>query len=128
MSKALHSALWAVFLLSNCAAAQSQDTGDHSQMMMKLKEGAAASEAGKAYMAAMMKMNRTMTTMEMTGDPTRDFVMMMIPHHQSAIDMAKVVLQHGKDEAVKKWANDVIREQEREIAEMQAWLKQHGKL
>jgi uncharacterized protein (DUF305 family) len=50
----------------------------------------------------------------------------MIPHHQSAIDMAKVVLQHGNDEQAKKWATDVIREQEREIAEMWEWLRKRG--
>jgi uncharacterized protein (DUF305 family) len=50
----------------------------------------------------------------------------MIPHHQGAIDMAKVVLQHGKDEQTKKLAADVIREQEREIAEMREWLKKRG--
>ena len=56
------------------------------------------------------------------------FIDAMIPHHQSAIDMARIVLQHGKDDQAKKWANDVIREQEREIAEMQDWLKKRGKL
>jgi uncharacterized protein (DUF305 family) len=60
------------------------------------------------------------------GDPDAAFVKGMIPHHQAAIDMAKVVLQHGKDEQAKKWANDVIREQQREITEMQDWLKKRG--
>ena len=50
-----------------------------------------------------------------------------IPHHQGAIDMARVVLQYGKDEKVKSWANDVIREQQHEIGEMEEWLKKHGK-
>ena len=39
----------------------------------------------------------------------------------------RVVLKHGKDEQVKKWANDVIREQEREIAEMKEWLAKRGR-
>jgi uncharacterized protein (DUF305 family) len=61
-----------------------------------------------------------------TGDPDVDFVRSMIPHHQGAIDMAKVALQNAKDEQVREWATDVVREQEREIAEMQAWLKKKG--
>jgi uncharacterized protein (DUF305 family) len=91
-------------------------------------QAGAQSEATKAYMKATDKMHGPM--MQGIGDPDPDvaFVKGMIPHHQSAIDMAKVVLQHGKDEQTKKWANDVVREQEREIGEMQGWLKAKGKL
>ncbi|HEX2728010.1 MAG TPA: DUF305 domain-containing protein [Beijerinckiaceae bacterium] len=84
-----------------------------------------ATTATKAYRAANARMHRNMD-IRFSGDADVDFVRGMIPHHQGAIDMAKVVLQHGKDEQARKWATDVIREQEREIVEMQAWLKQRG--
>jgi uncharacterized protein (DUF305 family) len=90
-------------------------------------QAAAQSEASKAYMAAMDKMHGPMMQAAQESDPDVGFVKGMIPHHQGAIDMAKVVLQHGKDEQTKKWANDVIREQQREIDEMQAWLNKRGK-
>jgi uncharacterized protein (DUF305 family) len=83
----------------------------------------AQSEASKAYMAANDKMHGPMMEAAKESDPDVAFVKGMIPHHQGAIEMAKVVLQYGKDEQAKKWANDVIREQQREIDEMQAWLK-----
>ncbi len=85
------------------------------------------SEWTRAYKEAMDRMHGPM--MEAVQDPDADaaFVRGMIPHHQSAIDMAQVVLKHGKDEQVKKWAHDVIREQEREIAEMREWLAKRGR-
>ena len=60
-------------------------------------------------------------------DPEVAFVRGMIPHHQSAIDMAKVVQQYGKDEQTQKWAAEIIAAQEREIAEMRKWLEQHSR-
>jgi len=98
--------------------------------MMAGQTGQAAgtqSEASKAYMAAMDKMHGPMMQAAQDSDPDVAFVRGMIPHHQGAIEMAKVVLQYGKDEQAKKWANDVIREQQGEIDEMQAWLKKNGK-
>jgi uncharacterized protein (DUF305 family) len=83
--------------------------------------------ATKGYRQANEAMHRNMD-IPFSGDADIDFVRSMIPHHQGAIDMAKVALQHAKDEQVRKWANDVIREQEREIAEMQTWLKKKGAL
>ncbi len=81
--------------------------------------------ATKAYREANAKMHKEMD-IRFTNDADADFIRGMIPHHQGAIDMAKVVLQHGKDEQTKKLAADIIREQEREIAEMREWLKKRG--
>lgn len=58
-----------------------------------------------------------------TADPDVAYVRGEIAHHQGAIDMAKVRLMYGKDAQTKKWADDVIREQQREIGEMESWLK-----
>jgi uncharacterized protein (DUF305 family) len=80
------------------------------------------SEATTAYVAAMDKMHGPMMEGVKAAEPDVAFVRGMIPHHQGAIDMAQVVLKYGKDEQTKKWAEDVIRQQQREIDEMQAWL------
>jgi uncharacterized protein (DUF305 family) len=47
----------------------------------------------------------------------------LIPHHQGAIDMAKVVLEHGKDRGARKLADAIVEAQDGEIAWMQNWLK-----
>lgn len=68
------------------------------------------------------KMNMDMK-MDHSGSIDKQFVEMMIPHHQGAIDMAKSYLKHGAhEEKLKTMANKIIKDQEKEIKEMQAWL------
>jgi uncharacterized protein (DUF305 family) len=85
-----------------------------------------AGPASQGFAAANAKMHRDMD-IAYTGNADVDFVQGMIPHHQGAIDMAKVVLEHGKDAEVRKLAEDVIKAQEGEIAWMRAWLKKQGR-
>lgn len=103
----------------------------HQMMRGDTATGATAasapqSEATKAYLEAMDKMHAPMMEGAKAASPDVAFVRGMIPHHQGAIDMARIVLQYGKDEYTKKLANDVIREQLREIADMEAWLKKNA--
>ena len=76
-------------------------------------------------MQSMEKMNRDMMGAPMTGDPDRDLVVMMMPHHQGAIDMARIYLRDGKDPAIRKMAQKIIVDQEREIRDFKAWLAKH---
>jgi hypothetical protein len=84
------------------------------------------SPANNAMMEGMNKMNQAMSSAPMTGDPDRDFVARMIPHHQGAIDMARVELQYGKDPEMRKLARGIVAAQENEIAEMKRWQARHS--
>jgi uncharacterized protein (DUF305 family) len=115
-------------LLLSGPIAHGQQNHHHHGGTGASQKSAAPDKAGaqKAYMDAMEKMHAPMMEGMKDSDPDVAFVKGMIPHHQGAIDMAKIVLQYGKDPQTKKWARDVIREQEREIKEMQGWLKKRG--
>lgn len=82
-----------------------------------------AKDSTQAYNAINAKMHQDMN-IAFTGDADVDFLAGMVPHHQGAVEMAQVVLKHGKDERVKKLAADIIAAQEREIALMKGWLEE----
>ena len=65
-------------------------------------------------------MNKMMTdmTVKPSGDVNRDFVDMMIPHHQGAIDMAKLLLLHGDNEVLRRIAQEIVITQQQEIVAM----------
>jgi uncharacterized protein (DUF305 family) len=99
--------------------------GANHVMMARMNHGTAAAadtgESTKAFETAMSGMMQGMMTPR-TGKPDLDFAQGMIPHHQGAIDMAKIVLQFGKDAEVRKLAEAVVKAQEGEIMFMKDWV------
>jgi hypothetical protein len=73
--------------------------------------------------AAMDKMMADMNV-KPTGDADRDFVAMMIPHHQGAIDMARALLRYGHNEQLRRLAQEIIITQQQEIATMRLAIGQ----
>ncbi|PBC22610.1 MULTISPECIES: DUF305 domain-containing protein [unclassified Mesorhizobium] len=111
--------LIAVFLES--VPAQSEEM-KHDMAGMSM---GATGPSTEGYKAAMDKMHADMMASQYTGNADVDFVRGMIPHHQGAIDMAKVELANGKDPEIRKLAEGVIAAQEAEIKQMQDWLAAH---
>jgi DUF305 family protein family protein len=75
--------------------------------------------------ASMHRMHAGMEGAPRSGDPDRDFVTQMIPHHQGAVDMARILLVHGADPELRQLAKGIIAEQQNEIQLMRAWLEKH---
>jgi hypothetical protein len=97
------------------AGAQSETLADGSQ--------SAADPDWSELIASMDKMHVAMGAIKRSGNGDVDFVRLMLPHHQAAIDMAKTQLLYGKDPQVRRLAQEIITDQQLEIELMQRWLK-----
>ena len=112
------------FCLITAAHAATDVAKDPSASMSK-----AGMEKGSGGSNEMMKSMGTskegMDNMKMSGDTDKDFAMMMKMHHQKALDMAQMELDHGKSLEMKKMAQQIIVAQKKEIAQFDRWLGKH---
>ena len=92
--------------------------------MMTPKSGDPAStkDLKEAHMDMMKNMN-----MEFTGNADVDFARSMAKHHEGGVAMAKIQLKHGKDPEMRAMAEKIMKDQEKEIADFNSWLKKNAK-
>jgi uncharacterized protein (DUF305 family) len=96
-------------------------------MMGGMQAPPTASDATKAYMEAADKTYGPLMEGVQAADPDIAFVRAMVAHRQGAIELAKVRVQFGKDDQTRKWADDIIRNEQTAINDMEAWLKKQAK-
>jgi len=100
----------------------------HAQHQHKTDESAKSAHSGGAQLfaqqmdAGMAKMMKDMHAVRPAGNPDVDFLAMMIPHHQGAVEMARLLLIHGKDPLTRRLAEEIIASQTAEIAAMKQRL------
>lgn len=101
--------------------AQAREIAWMKRKLATMSKDAPVSEQGKAGLQqANAAMHAAMGAVALTGDMDLDFVQSMIPHHEGAVAMAELVLQHSKDAELVQLARDIQSAQRREIAWMQS--------
>lgn len=130
----LSAALVAQFLMPKQSAARAQQMPikttptvtptphEHHSMMKEKAADDNASPFAEGLNESMSVMHEEMMKVRLTGNNDRDFLATMIPHHQGAIEMAKLVLLYGKDERARRLAQGIIVEQQSEIEAMKKRL------
>jgi len=130
MKSASYKIILIFFLAFSCykVSAQAKVTDPHAGHGPHSGNSAAASSKStttastKKYQQINDNLHKSMD-IKFTGDADKDFLAAMIPHHQGAVEMAEVVLQHGKNPKIRQLAQEIITMQKKEIAEMKQLLK-----
>ena len=102
---------------------QAQSEGGHNAHSAEAP-ATSGSPATEAYRIANLAMHRAMD-IEFSDNADIDFARGMIGHHQGAIDMARIVLEHGEDRDLRQLAGEIIEAQEAEIAFLRQWIAEH---
>jgi uncharacterized protein (DUF305 family) len=106
--------------------ANAQQSASMPGMKMSGSANTGSNPSTPAFKEADEKMMKEMSAPPYGGNTDKDFVAHMIPHHQGAIDMAKVELKYGKDPDMKRLAKSIIKAQNEEIAYMKKWQAKHA--
>jgi hypothetical protein len=121
----LLAAILAIGVAIGTAVLVSADEGSHPDIGKTIgSEGGPEVSFLAESDAAMQKMMTDMAV-KPTGDVDVDFVAMMVPHHQGAIDMAIAVLRYGRNAQIKRLAQEIIITQQQEIAAMRLAVGEH---
>src|SRR5919197_1242926 len=107
MNKRLQSSVFlVVFSTVGLAASQHSAHSDSGDI--------AKNSSWSELAAAMGRMHASMRSTQTSGDPDVDFVALMLPHHEAAIDMARTELLHGTDPQMRRLAQEIIADQQSE--------------
>lgn len=112
-------------MAQSIVTAQEQEINEFKAILKDYKMPEMKKEGGEMHnelAETMEKMDTKMKGVAMTGNTDKNFVMMMLPHHESAVTMAEDELSHGKNLALKKMAQKIIEEQSKEIKQFKSWL------
>jgi uncharacterized protein (DUF305 family) len=109
-----------LLILTSAPAAATLQEGGHSHA-----DKANVAADWSALMGSMAKMHAATAQLAPSGDSDVDFVELMLPHHEAAIDMAKTELLYGKDPQMRRLAQEIVTDQQSETQFMQLWMKQH---
>jgi uncharacterized protein (DUF305 family) len=99
---------------------------DHGQMAGMNHDDMAKMMAGNPYAQSEMDMHQKMMAAKQ-GDAAEMWTRKMIEHHRGAVAMSRVALRDAKDPETRQMAQMTITKQEKDIAELQNWLRKHGK-
>jgi uncharacterized protein (DUF305 family) len=110
-------AILSILVLTLTPVEWGQDSHSHTS-------GSTPESKWSELVGSMHVMHAAMSSVQPTGNTDVDFVKLMLPHHQAAIDMAKTQLLYGQDPQMRRLAQEIITDQQSEIELMQLWLRQ----